>query len=135
MTTAAKATASSATMIDKRPRWSHETRSPSIAPWVWWSRLLECHAAVQSGGQHGTKVTNALGMGVSQRRMHGETIIHSDQGTQSTSWAFTRRALVSGLLPSMGSVGGNIPFQRGGFDARDSSRNADCSYRPSFRVV
>jgi transposase InsO family protein len=33
------------------------------------------------------------------------TVIHSDQGTQFTSWAFTRRAVNSGLLPSMGSVG------------------------------
>ena len=37
-------------------------------------------------------------------RQHG-TVIHSDQGTQFTSWAFTRRAVDSGLLPSMGSVG------------------------------
>jgi hypothetical protein len=28
-----------------------------------------------------------------------------DQGTQFSSWAFTRRALDSRLLPSMGSVG------------------------------
>jgi putative transposase len=34
-----------------------------------------------------------------------QTVIHSDQGTQFTSWAFTRRAIESGLLPSMGSVG------------------------------
>jgi transposase InsO family protein len=32
-------------------------------------------------------------------------VIHSDQGTQFTSWAFTRRAVDSGLLPSMGSKG------------------------------
>jgi transposase InsO family protein len=32
-------------------------------------------------------------------------VIHSDQGTPFTSWAFTRRALDSGLLPSMGSIG------------------------------
>jgi putative transposase len=50
-------------------------------------------------------VTNALGMAIDQRRPHGNTIIHSDQGTQFSSWAFTRRALDSGLLPSMGSVG------------------------------
>jgi putative transposase len=50
-------------------------------------------------------VTNALGMAIDQRRPRGETIIHSDQGTQFSSWAFTRRALDSGLLPSMGSVG------------------------------
>lgn len=35
----------------------------------------------------------------------GETVIHSDQGTQFTSWAFTRRAIDSGLVPSMGSIG------------------------------
>jgi putative transposase len=51
-------------------------------------------------------VTNALGMAIDQRRPRtGKTIIHSDQGTQSTSRAFTRRAIDSGLLLSMGSVG------------------------------
>jgi transposase InsO family protein len=50
-------------------------------------------------------VTNALGMAIDQRRPSLETIIHSDQGTQFTSWAFTRRAVDSGLLPSMGSIG------------------------------
>jgi putative transposase len=50
-------------------------------------------------------VTNALGMAIEQRRPHGDAVIHSDQGTQFTSWAFTRRALDSGLLPSMGSAG------------------------------
>jgi putative transposase len=49
-------------------------------------------------------VTNALGMAIQERRPDG-TVIHSDQGTQFTSWAFTRRAIDSGLLPSMGSVG------------------------------
>jgi transposase InsO family protein len=43
-------------------------------------------------------------MAIEQRESDG-TVIHSDQGTQFTSWAFTRRALDSGLLPSMGSVG------------------------------
>jgi hypothetical protein len=32
-------------------------------------------------------------------------VIHSDHGTQYASWAFTRRALDSGLVPSMGSIG------------------------------
>ena len=50
-------------------------------------------------------VTNALGMAIDQRRPNQSTVIHSDQGTQFTSWAFTRRAMDSGLLPSMGSVG------------------------------
>jgi transposase InsO family protein len=50
--------------------------------------------------------TNALAMAIEQRQPPEEmTVIHSDQGTQFTSWAFTRRAVNSGLLPSMGSVG------------------------------
>src|SRR5207302_10272995 len=35
----------------------------------------------------------------------GPTVIHSDHGTQFTSWTFTRRAQESGLLPSMGAIG------------------------------
>jgi len=51
-------------------------------------------------------VTNALGMAIEQRRPNGgATVIHSDQGTQFTSWTFTQRAADSGLVPSMGSVG------------------------------
>ena len=55
--------------------------------------------------QNAALVTNALGMAIAQREPAGGTVIHSDQGTQFTSWAFTRRALDSGLVPSMGSVG------------------------------
>ena len=51
-------------------------------------------------------VTNALGMAIDQRSPAvGSTVIHSDQGTQFASWAFTQRAIDSGLLPSMGSIG------------------------------
>ncbi len=49
--------------------------------------------------------TNALSMAIEQRRPSKGTVIHSDQGTQFTSWAFTERAINSGLAPSMGSVG------------------------------
>lgn len=49
-------------------------------------------------------VTNALGMAIDGRDSPG-TIIHSDQGVQFTSWAFTQRAKDSGLVPSMGSIG------------------------------
>ena len=58
------------------------------------------------GHQTATLVTNALGMAIDQRRpANGTTVIHSDQGTQFTSWTFTQRAVDSGLLPSMGTVG------------------------------
>ena len=50
-------------------------------------------------------VTNALGMAIDSRRPPSGSIIHSDQGVQFGSWAFTDRAKASGLLPSMGSVG------------------------------
>jgi putative transposase len=49
-------------------------------------------------------VTSALGMAVGNRQPNG-TVIHSDQGTQFTSWAFTQRARRSDLVPSMGSIG------------------------------
>jgi putative transposase len=53
-------------------------------------------------------VTNALGMAIDGRlgkRTDPGTIIHSDQGVQFGSWAFTKRAKDSGLLASMGSIG------------------------------
>jgi transposase InsO family protein len=53
-------------------------------------------------------VTNALGMAIDGRLRKGAepgTVIHSDQGTQFGSWAFTKRARDSGLLASMGSIG------------------------------
>jgi transposase InsO family protein len=49
-------------------------------------------------------VTSALGMAIDRRDPDG-TVIHSDQGTQFTSWRFTQRVKDAGLLPSMGSVG------------------------------
>ena len=49
-------------------------------------------------------VTNALGMAIANRQPAG-TLIHSDHGTQFTSWAFTTRARESGLVASMGSIG------------------------------
>ena len=50
-------------------------------------------------------VSNALGMAIGQRTPTDDTVIHSDQGIQFTSSAFTRRAIDSGLVPSMGSIG------------------------------
>jgi transposase InsO family protein/transposase-like protein len=55
--------------------------------------------------QTASLATNALGMAVSSRNPDATSVIHSDHGTQFTSWAFTDRARRAGLLPSMGSVG------------------------------
>ena len=57
-------------------------------------------------------VTSALGMAIGNRQPDPETVIHSDQGTPFTSWAFTDRARQSGLVPSMGSVGDYRQFSR-----------------------
>jgi putative transposase len=52
-------------------------------------------------------VTDALGMAIVRRRPDGDdpTILHSDKGTQYTSWGFGKRLRDAGLLGSMGSVG------------------------------
>ena len=55
--------------------------------------------------QHADLATNALGMAIENRARRQDTIIHADHGTQFTSWAFTERARVAGLLPSLGSIG------------------------------
>lgn len=51
-------------------------------------------------------VLDALSMAVTRRPpVRQETILHSDHGTQYTSWDFGRRLRKSGLLGSMGTVG------------------------------
>lgn len=51
-------------------------------------------------------VVNALAMAVARRTPPaGSTILHSDHGTQYTSWAFGKRLRDAGLLGSMGTVG------------------------------
>ncbi len=54
--------------------------------------------------QTSTLVTNALAMAISNRQPV-DTVIHSDQPGQYTSWVFTRRAQEAVLVPSMGSIG------------------------------
>jgi putative transposase len=51
-------------------------------------------------------VTDALQMALWRRQPPGgQTVLHSDHGTQFTSWAFGRRLRDAGLLGSMGTVG------------------------------
>lgn len=51
-------------------------------------------------------VVDALEMATWRRRPEdGQTVAHSDHGSQYTSWAFGRRMRAAGLLGSMGSVG------------------------------
>jgi putative transposase len=55
-------------------------------------------------------VTDALGMAIIRRQPDKQpgdtqTILHSDHGSQYTSWAFGQRLRATGLLASMGTVG------------------------------
>jgi putative transposase len=50
-------------------------------------------------------VLNALGAATQQRGHRDGLIIHSDRGTQFTSWAFSDRVRTAGIAPSMGAVG------------------------------
>jgi len=53
-------------------------------------------------------VTSALGMALDRRAPSERGIIHSDQGVQFASWAFSQKVRDAGLAPSMGAVG--APF-------------------------
>lgn len=50
-------------------------------------------------------VVDALQMALWRRRPPEGAVVHSDHGTQYTSWAFGRRLRAAGLLGSMGTVG------------------------------
>jgi hypothetical protein len=51
-------------------------------------------------------VVDAVQMAIWRRRPpEGQTVAHSDHGSQYTSWAFGRRLRSAGLLGSMGSIG------------------------------
>ena len=44
-------------------------------------------------------------MAISQRNVRTGGIVHADHGVQFTSWAFTEKVRIAGLMPSFGSVG------------------------------
>jgi putative transposase len=51
-------------------------------------------------------VVDALGMAIIRRRPEPHSaILHSDHGSQFTSWAFGKRLIDAGLVGSMGSIG------------------------------
>lgn len=50
-------------------------------------------------------VNDALAKATTSRPTSGSTVIHSDHGSQFTSWAFTENVRRLGLLGSMGTVG------------------------------
>jgi len=55
--------------------------------------------------QAASLVMSALGMAVSRRKPRSGSVIHSDHGSQFTSWAFSDRVKNAGLALSMGRIG------------------------------
>ena len=53
-------------------------------------------------------VTNALGMAITNGRPGAGAVVHSEHGSQFTSWVFSQRVSEAGLMPSMGKVGSAI---------------------------
>lgn len=87
------------------------TEHPTREGKVYCAVVLDVHSRRVVGwsiesSQTAALATNALGMAIANRSpTPAGTVIHSDHGVQFTSWAFTRRAQESGLVPSMGSIG------------------------------
>jgi putative transposase len=63
---------------------------------VGWAIDRRCEAAL---------VNDALSMAGGARSTSGATVIHSDHGSQFTSWAFSENVRRLGLMGSMGTVG------------------------------
>jgi transposase InsO family protein len=63
---------------------------------VGWAIDRRCESAL---------VNDALAMAHASRRSGTSTIIHSDHGTQFTSWGFTENVRRYGLMGSMGTIG------------------------------
>ena len=96
----------------RAPRPDPYTEHPTREGKVYCAVVLDVHSRRVVGwsidsSQTAALATNALSMAITNRAPKTEagTVIHSDHGVQFTSWAFTRRAQESGLVPSMGSIG------------------------------
>ena len=74
-------------------------------------RSSTCSLAESSAGRSATTCAPNLSSTRSEWQVPDETpirqatILHSDHGSQFTSWAFVRRLVDAGIVPSMGSIG------------------------------
>jgi len=105
----------------RRPQLQHQpdelwvtdiTEHPTREGKLYCAVVLDVHSRRVVGWsidatQTAALATNALSMAIANRspRPDSGTVIDFDHGVQFTSWAFTRRAQDSGLVPSMGSIG------------------------------
>jgi putative transposase len=91
------------------------TEHPTAEGRVYCAAVMDAYSRIIAGwsiAEHMRTelVTDALGMAILRRQPQKQsgdtrTILHSDHGSQYTSWAFGQRLRATGLLGSMGSVG------------------------------
>jgi putative transposase len=87
------------------------TEHPTAAGKLYCAAVMDAFTRKIIGWSMGARqdtdlVINALAMAVTRRQPDSNsTILHSDHGTQYTSWAFGKRLRDAGLLGSMGTVG------------------------------
>ncbi len=86
------------------------TEHPTREGKLYYALVLDAFARKVVGWSIDTRqdaalVTNALSMATSNRNPGSGAIVHSDRGSQFTSWAFSQKVTDAGLEPSMGSVG------------------------------
>jgi len=87
------------------------TEHPTVEGKLYCAAVLDCFSRRIVGHsidirQTSDLVINAMSAAVARRHpIRDKTILHSDHGTQFTSWAFGRRLRDAGLLGSMGTVG------------------------------
>ena len=87
------------------------TEHPTAEGKLYCAAVLDCFSRRIVGHsidirQTSDLVINAMSAAAARRHpIRDKTILHSDHGTQFTSWAFGRRLRDAGLLGSMGTVG------------------------------
>jgi putative transposase len=87
------------------------TEHPTEEGKIYCAAVMDAYSRLIIGGSIASHmrtelVTDALGMAILRRQPNPDaTIIHSDHGSQYTSWAFGQRLRKAGLLASMGTVG------------------------------
>jgi transposase InsO family protein len=91
-------------------------KSDRVAVDLQWSAACRCCVVLDAysrrvvgwsidNQQAASLVLSALGMAIHDRKPTAGGIIHTDHGSQFTSWAFSERVKMAGLALSMGRIG------------------------------
>jgi putative transposase len=95
---------------NRAPRPDPYTEHPARDGKVYCCAILDCFSRMIVARTFSTTpdtalVNNAVNMAVANRKRYGTTILHSDHGSQFTSWSFGENVRRWGLLASFGTAG------------------------------